>query len=350
MFYFNMCLRTAITFSLFMLMTPQIMAKCSFVIGNNVVNSTATVLEEFSLPSNTTPGTKVGSFVLIPAGGKTKITCSSYGQYHRYDGGTSQVINGIPVFTTNIKGLGVAISTTVYGFYGTPQVRYVSHNPADIYASSPGAPTYDAFIPEYSLQFYVIGPMQSGDASLNPITVGEYVTENMAPLKLGTDQLEFATITISGNVKLRAFACTTPDITVDLGKHAAGDFVSIGATSTPVSFEFRINNCDPGINSVNYTFKPASGVTLVGTGNTQYLTLDSSSTASGVGVQLLKNDGITAVPFNTKIVAPNTGGPNGYNKTTGGSFSIPMKARYVRTGTIIAGTANSAAEFVMTYE
>ncbi|MGK9176074.1 type 1 fimbrial protein, partial [Yokenella regensburgei] len=114
--------------------------------------------------------------------------------------------------------------------------------------------------------------------------------------------------------------------------------------STPVSFNFEINNCDPGLNSVSYTFKPASGITLQGSGNNQYLTLDSSSTASGVGVQLLKNDGITAVPFNVKTAF------TGYVKATGGSYTIPMKARYVRTGTISAGTANSAAEFVMTYE
>ena len=77
---------------------------------------------------------------------------------------------------------------------------------------------------------------------------------------------------------------------------------------------FALTAAPPEMTAVKYEFKPASVITLNTAPYGQYLTLDSSSNASG------------------------------------GSFSIPLKARYVRTSTVSAGTANSAAEFVMTYE
>lgn len=100
--------------------------------------------------------------------------------------------------------------------------------------------------------------------------------------------------------------------------------------------------------AVKFTFKPAAGITLVNSGTAaQHLSLKSGSTASGVGVQVLYQDG-TLIPFNT---ASDITLSSGYNATTGGSFTVPMKARYIQTASTVAGgTANSAVEFTMTYE
>ncbi len=96
---------------------------------------------------------------------------------------------------------------------------------------------------------------------------------------------------------------------------------------------------------MNYAFKPAAGITLENSGSVnQYLTLSSDSDATGVGVQVLYDDG-TIVPFNSKIKY------TGYSSTTGGSYTIPMKARYIKTAsTMTGGKANSALEFTMSYE
>lgn len=73
------------------------------------------------------------------------------------------------------------------------------------------------------------------------------------------------------------------------------------------------------------------------------LSLRTGSTASGVGVQVL-NANDTQVTFNNPITY------TGYSASLGGDYVIPMKARYIRTGDVAPGTANSAVEFTMAYE
>ena len=149
------------------------------------------------------------------------------------------------------------------------------------------------------------------------------------------------------DVIVKVATCKTPDITVNLGKHQRSEFTGLNTTTSAKPFVFAINDCDPGLNSVNYTFKPASGITVGGSGTTQHITLDSASTANGVGIQMLYDSGAgnTLVPLNQKTTF------TGYNKTLGGSYTIPMKARYIQTAANISGgTANSAIEFTMSYE
>ena len=71
--------------------------------------------------------------------------------------------------------------------------------------------------------------------------------------------------------------------------------------------------------------------------------LDGSSSAAGIGVQLLDGDGNPAILGTKRPFA-------GYNGATGGNYTIPMRARYRQTGdTITPGSANSAVTFTMSY-
>lgn len=71
--------------------------------------------------------------------------------------------------------------------------------------------------------------------------------------------------------------------------------------------------------------------------------LDGGSTASGVGVQLLDGSGNT-MPFATQKIF------TGYNKASGGSYTIPLQARYYRTGNVSPGTANTAMTVTINYQ
>lgn len=295
----------------------------------------------FTVPKNKSAVTPIA---IIPLSGSTTpgktsyayIACSGRNiyRYQRLVGGAgSSEYTGI--YKTNLDGIGMKLIAPGGYVAGTTPNKWDYW-----YNSSPPCATcvLGATPYSYTLELYAIGPVTTGNVVFNGTYITGYGNDSDS---LGSTMGYF---NISGTVKFIAASCTTPNITVNLGKHTAADFSIVGSGSAPVPFNFEINDCDPGLNSVSYTFKPASGVTLQGSGNNQYLTLDGSSTASGVGVQMLYEDGITAVPFNSKTAFL------GYNTTTGGSYTIPMKARYVRTGAISAGTANSAAEFVMAYE
>ncbi|MGK9176076.1 type 1 fimbrial protein [Yokenella regensburgei] len=223
---------------------------------------------------------------------------------------------------------------------GTPIVT-LTDIPQYWYSWPASATSAENRIAGINVQFYIIGPVSSGTVTLPSPMVAAWANTGTGD----TGAVRYSELRInSGNVVVKAAACKTPDIQVDLQKHASTEFTAVGTTSPATPFNFEIKNCDPNINSVNYTFKPGPGVTLVSAGNNdQHITLDSTSSASGVGIQVLDAYD-TPVPFNTKITY------GGYNKTTGGSYTIPMKARYIRTGAISAGTANSAVEFTMTYE
>lgn len=138
-------------------------------------------------------------------------------------------------------------------------------------------------------------------------------------------------------------ACVTPDVTVDLGTHAPSEFSGVGSSSSPVSFNVNVNNCPAGINTVLYGFNYPSE-SLRNNAAQGIINLDSSSTASGVAVQLLDNNGTTPKAMDTWFTLP------GYNPGAGGNYTIPLKARYVQTGgTVTAGPANTSILLAMNY-
>ena len=156
--------------------------------------------------------------------------------------------------------------------------------------------------------------------------------------------MKTAEIKITSNIPLTVKSCETPDISVDLKKHSRSDFPSVGSTSSATPFNFEIKKCSKSMTAVKYTFKPAAGINLVNSGaSVQHITLRSGSTASGVGVQVLYANDIL-VPFNSAQIY------GGYSPSLGGDYVIPMKARYIRTGEVSPGSANSAVEFTMSYE
>ena len=105
-----------------------------------------------------------------------------------------------------------------------------------------------------------------------------------------------------------------------------------------------LNSCPAGMNTVQYRIDP---VTSVLNSAQSVVALDNSastSSATGVGVQLLDGNG-AVFPLSTyKTFA-------GYDKTNGGSYTIPFKARYYQTATrVTPGAANTSMTFTMLYQ
>lgn len=293
---------------------------------------------------NQTPGTTVSNMISVSPGTVTAyVRCDAAGM-NMLKIETSMTESALfpDIYETNVPGIGVKIwDDYSYPAYGT--VNVTLGNDLRYWYNWRNRQDIDNIITNIKIQFYAIGPVTAGNVQMSSPTVGAWSNTSVSD----AGAVNYALLDITGAVQIKVRACKTPDITVNLGKHQRSEFTGLNATTSATPFVFAINDCDPGLNSVNYTFKPASGIMVGGSGTTEHITLDSASTANGVGIQVLYDSGAgnTLVPLNQKTKF------TGYNKTLGGSYTIPMKARYIQTAANISGgTANSAIEFTMSYE
>jgi major type 1 subunit fimbrin (pilin) len=96
------------------------------------------------------------------------------------------------------------------------------------------------------------------------------------------------------------------------------------------------------LNSITYRIDP---VTAVVNAAKSVVALDASSSATGVGVQLLDGTGTQPFPLQTWTTF------TGYDAATGGDYTIPLNARYYQTAaTVTTGMANSSMTFTMQYQ
>ena len=142
-------------------------------------------------------------------------------------------------------------------------------------------------------------------------------------------------------VDVTVLSCVTPDVMVPMGTHSASELTGLNTFTSAASFNVSLNSCPAGMNTVQYEIQPSTAVI---DRSQSVVALDSSSTATGVGVQLL--DGTGAVfPLSTRVTF------SGYNQSTGGSYTIPFQARCYQTAdTVGPGRANTSMALVMTYQ
>lgn len=302
----------------------------------NVASITVPISTTLTLPKNKTIGSNIGSSIALGSSPNAQIECSGSPIYAVLKLSSDMVASSIgSVYETGIPGIGIK----VWESSGHGNISPVKPEPQKWYQISNGWQG-PAFLYGLNLQLYVTGPIKPG-LYAEKIIVETWASRFTNSIS-GADR--YVIVKLPG-ITVKALSCETPDIKVDLEKHRASEFSGINSTSTAKQFNFEIKNCSPGLNSVNYTFKPAAGITLENSGATnQYLTLTSDSDATGVGVQVLY-DNNTNVLFNSKI------NYNKYKTAIGGNYIIPMKARYIQTAsTITGGKANSALEFTMSYE
>lgn len=96
------------------------------------------------------------------------------------------------------------------------------------------------------------------------------------------------------------------------------------------------------MNSVQYYISPTTSI--VNSANSVVALVGGTDAATGVGLQLLDGSG-NPFPLNTAETMTS------YNGGTGGSYTIPMRARYYQTAaTVTAGQANASMTLFMTYQ
>ncbi len=257
--------------------------------------------------------------------------------------------NGGTTFTaypTNLQGVGVimmASNTTpdtnpplIPGGFAIPVVssNWVS---AGI-ANNSGSGSGQRFGMSLKFAFVKTGPMVSGPATVS----GQAASVGMDIRPIGTPS-NMADVYFSGSATFKVLACTTPDVTVNLGEWTTSDFAAPGYTTNAVSFNINLNNCPAGMNSIKYWIDPVTAVVDPG----RSVVALNAGGAAGMGVQLLDSTGTAPFPLSTVKVFSD------YNGGTGGSYTIPLKARYYQhlpSNQVTPGPANSSMTFTMLYE
>lgn len=185
-----------------------------------------------------------------------------------------------------------------------------------------------------------IGPIASGVMNPYVFGYGGAYQGALSP-RIPAPGSSQVTYSLGNPVEFVVLSCETPDVTVPLGTWLKSSFTGIGYTTNSAPVDIKLNNCPAGMNSISYSIDATTPIVST---PLSVVALDGTSTATGVGVQLLDTNGTTPFPLAT------TKAFGLYSPATGGSYTIPLKARYYQTSpSVTEGTANTGMTFTMTY-
>lgn len=166
------------------------------------------------------------------------------------------------------------------------------------------------------------------------------------PADGGTTYQQASPVSGTATGSVAAYSCTIAqkDLTKQLDDISVLDLNAVGATAAPMLFQLSLN-CPTGNTKVAITMTDSTDAT----NRSDTLKLAASSTAKGVGIQLLKGDGSPI------LLGPDSADAGNTNQwvagtATGGGFLIPLQARYIRTGTLTGGTVKAIATYTMSYQ
>ncbi|MCU0121145.1 fimbrial protein [Pseudomonas sp. B2M1-30] len=201
----------------------------------------------------------------------------------------------------------------------------------------------------YEPSLFAISPkgygIASGSVRLEIIKSGPLAANvTVAAGSLGTLQsgeLILNRFNLANSLVVNTASCQTPSVPVAMGDdYQLNEFREAGAHARTVRFNIGLNQCQTGIKKVTYSLKANTPVIDAAKG---IVALNDSSTAKGIGLQLMNDVG--------QPMALNTTYPFNAFTTTGTSFKIPLTAAYYRLGKEEpqAGSANTEVTFIVNY-
>jgi major type 1 subunit fimbrin (pilin) len=136
--------------------------------------------------------------------------------------------------------------------------------------------------------------------------------------------------------------CTTSDVSVELPPASRAGFSGVGYTTSRTDFDLVFTKCPAGLASISYLFTPTTSIINNSLG---VFAISSTSTASGVGIQLL-NDQDVPLSFNTSYLLTDYD-PAVANAT----YTVPLRAGLYQTDTNVSpGGINGAVTFTLSYK
>ena len=294
---------------LFALGSMESWANCTPVTSGGVTYSFS--VPTLSIPRDTPNGTEVYRSNQISLGESAAINCS---------GDTlSGLIGGPGVYAGD--GVPTRIADSGLGF-----MLYVDGGNVRRYSGGfryYGTGTFDRNR-QVSIRLFKIGEVSTARAG----SIGSvFIYPNTAYY-----------IALSNDIQPVVSSCTTPSITVPLGKQFSNKFKGVGSTIGEKAFSIQLNNCPAGINSISYRLDPVNSALDAVNG---ILALDPGG-ATGVGIKITDDNN----------AAVGLGRARAFLKNVAeGSYSIPLKAAYYKTSdTVVGGAANASMQFTITYQ
>ncbi|EJN09419.1 fimbrial protein [Herbaspirillum sp. YR522] len=252
------------------------------------------------------------------------------------------------VWNTGIPGIGVAM-VGYFHFNNCPSTRGMGMSPAGISATCDGAVTRQHTLMALRVALVKTGSIQSGVITEQLLASAREISRPSSAAPFVTNSpLRITYVLGSTNIVGSTCAVTIPSQSVKLSPGTGlplANFTGRDTTSAQVPFSLRLN-CSGIGNRVGVTFTDVRN-----RGNTgNRLPLDDSSTASGLGVQIL--NGGRPVGFGPDDARPGNTNQIVLQEVSGNSnVDLPFTARYIQTADkVMPGTANAIASFTFSYQ
>ena len=281
-----------------------------------------------------------------------QVTCpaGSYREVRRYvtsPGTPSGYVHPTrgPVYNTSVPGIGYAARFTERGL----PVEFVHTFGITTNFSMPTA---------IDITFYKVGDVAPGRIRASDLPELEH-------LMVGDSAILLNTWRFVGSLDIVGRTCTTPDVSVDLGDHLTTELGAVGAATKWVDVPLRLQNCpayfgasrrdltdDSGfrttqLNPNQLRYRVDATTTIVDAARS-VMTLSNAAapgTATGVGIQVADTNE-SPVGFGTTRASGLT-----LTDVDGGSYTIPLKARYMQTAAnVTGGVANGQATVTFVYQ
>jgi type 1 fimbria pilin len=262
-------------------------------------------------------------------GGLPEVKCTDKVLYWEWAATSGPATGYMNTYETNIPGVGLRI----YNYGGIPFTVRQNINAYGAQFSTPS--TY-----KVELIKTTDAPLTATGSVTGPI--GEWRMDQGGPFVALIFNMR-TPIVIEPTVP----TCTisTPDVVVSLDQKSLADFASVGSALGEKDFNVSLG-CSGGDANTSTNMHMFLTDQTTQTNQTSILSLTPASTASGVGVQLL--NGSTPIVFGQTSDAPTTDITRNIVVDTP-TVDIPLKARYVRTGNMSAGSVTAIATFTVDY-
>lgn len=305
-------------------------ASCSIAGGDEPSTSTITV-PALTVNADEAPGKVLYSQEV--SGDVISVPCTSDGEirtgYTMLTDSDERTDNPLTrVYQTNVTGIGVRMGwvkdgqTITSGALVTPMHLGSSRTePKSTYSIHSRA----------QVQFVVTGEVSSGDIDTSQLSA-DWLYDGVTVARIRVSPT--TVIVQSNSCNLVEKNVLAPLSTIVASELANG----VSRTVSDDSFKIQLNNCSAGI-QVDYQFTTA-GSTGVTDGNILNIATGDHA-ADGVGIQIMdSNDNVLQFDRNYTAVA---------QTTQDQSVTIPLKARYIKTGNVKAGQVDAVATFAVYY-
>jgi type 1 fimbria pilin len=293
------------------------------------------------LSTATAYASQYGTYATCMGTAGSTYTYTIGGSVQRFTGSTG--INN--VYATNIAGVGIRISYPT-AFDTTGYLSYSKSNSSTVGDGGSGTGG-EVVTVTYSVKVEWIKTSTTvGNGAITPgqVGVGQFNGSTVANIVLTGP----TTIVAPSPPTCSVDSSSTQ--AVNLGSVTTAQFNGVGSMTSPTAFDIKFN-CSGGTTGQSRRIYLTMTDATVPSNRTSNLNLAAASTASGVAVRIQRNGGAIDVSFgaDSATIGNQNQWQAGTVATGTSTFSVPLQARMVQTGTVKTGSVSAMATFTAAY-